>query len=416
MRNINYFCIVKYQGVILISLIICFISLSIGEVNAYNSSVQTGSLNNDKRDSIEISLLTCSPGTEVYSLYGHTAIRYTDYRKGIDVAINYGMFSFKKPFFILRFIFGLTDYEMGIIPFEHFYNEYKYSNRKVVQQVLNLTTKEKEAIIHAIEKNYLPENRIYRYNYFYDNCTTRARDIIINNINGRVVFTDERLSYPSFRDLIHSFNKNYPWARFGNDMLLGVKADKTTDIKEYQFLPYNLKNMFDNAIIENGDGNARPLIKQSFNIINNIPQNITQEYILRPNTCAIIILCTIIIVILFEFLFQKNLWPLDTFLMFSVGCIGLILFIMLFSQHPTTSTNLQILLFNPLPLLYIYRVTKNIKNKRADKFWIYSTGTIIIFFIAGIFQEYAEGIYILALSLLIRCIWRIIYQKIYNDK
>lgn len=416
MRNINYFCIVKYQRVILISLIVCFISLSTSEVNAYNSSVQTGSLNNDKSDSIEISLLTCSPGKEVYSLYGHTAIRYTDYGKGIDAAINYGMFSFKKPFFILRFIFGLTDYEMGIIPFEHFYNEYKYSNRKVVQQVLNLTTKEKEAIIYAIEKNYLPENRIYRYNYFYDNCTTRARDIIVNNIGGKVVFTDKMTFYPSFRDMIHSFNEDYPWARFGNDMLLGVKADKTTDIKEYQFLPYNLKKDFDSAVIENADGSTRPLVKRSFNVINDMPQNVTQDFFLRPDTCAVIILCIIILITLSEILFHKNLWFLDSFLMFAVGCIGIIIFTMLFSQHPTTSTNLQILLFNPLPLLYMYKVTKNIRNKKQDKFWIYATGAIILFFIAGMFQKYAEGTYILALSLLIRCIWRIIYQRKHNDK
>lgn len=96
--------------------------------------------------------MTCAPGQEVYSLYGHTAIRYNDKKKGIDIAINYGMFSFKAPFFILRFIFGLTDYEMGIIPFDAFCEEYRYENRSVTQQVLNLTAKEKKEIIKAIEK------------------------------------------------------------------------------------------------------------------------------------------------------------------------------------------------------------------------------------------------------------------------
>lgn len=148
MRNMNYFCIVKRFKTFIILTIICLISLNTNEISASNS-VQ--SLITDE-DSIEISLLTCAPGQEVYSLYGHTAIRYNDNKKGIDIAINYGMFSFKAPFFILRFIFGLTDYEMGIIPFDAFCEEYRYENRSVTQQVLNLTAKRKKEIIKAIEK------------------------------------------------------------------------------------------------------------------------------------------------------------------------------------------------------------------------------------------------------------------------
>lgn len=188
MRNMNYFCIVKRFKTFIILAIICLISLNTNEISASNS-VQ--SLTTDE-DSIEISLLTCAPGQEVYSLYGHTAIRYNDKKKGIDIAINYGMFSFKAPFFILRFIFGLTDYEMGIIPFDAFCEEYRYENRSVTQQVLNLTAKEKKEIIKAIEKNYLPENRVYRYNYFYDNCTTRARNILLDNIDGEVCYPNKR--------------------------------------------------------------------------------------------------------------------------------------------------------------------------------------------------------------------------------
>ena len=157
--------------------VVCLISLISNEIHAANDSIQA----NNEADSITISLLTCSPGNEVYSLYGHTAIRYTDYRKGIDVAVNYGIFSFSKPFFVLRFIFGITDYEMGIMPFDYFCDEYKSEGRSVYEQELNLTAKEKLALRDAIDTNYLPQNRVYRYNYFFDNCTTRARDIIFSS-------------------------------------------------------------------------------------------------------------------------------------------------------------------------------------------------------------------------------------------
>ena len=94
-------------------------------------------------DSIEISLLTCAPHNEIYSIYGHTAIRYTNKTKGTDWTFNYGIFDFKKPFFVLRFLFGFTDYQLGIIPFYYFEKEYGKDKRQVVEQTLNLTQEEK---------------------------------------------------------------------------------------------------------------------------------------------------------------------------------------------------------------------------------------------------------------------------------
>ena len=139
-------------------------------------------------DSLEISLLTCSPHQQVYSLYGHTAIRLRDQRTGLDVAVNYGVFSFKKPLFIPRFVFGVAEYEIGIIPFKYFISEYAYYGSSITQQVLNLTPEEKMIIFDAIRVNNMPENKYYRYNYFYDNCTTRARDILVNHIKGGVTY------------------------------------------------------------------------------------------------------------------------------------------------------------------------------------------------------------------------------------
>ena len=130
-------------------------------------------------DSVEISLLTCQPHDEIYSLYGHTALRYHDLRKGgLDIAFNYGVFDYKKPFFALRFVFGLTDYELGAYPYRLFQEEYRRFGSMVTEQVLNLTDQEKAILQQALAINMQNENRIYRYNYFYSNCTTKARDII----------------------------------------------------------------------------------------------------------------------------------------------------------------------------------------------------------------------------------------------
>lgn len=408
MGNISYFCIVKRIKTFITAIAICIFSLITNEIHAQTNVAPQ----HIDTDSIEISLLTCAPGKEVYSLYGHTAIRYTNYKENIDLAINYGMFSFRKPYFILRFIFGLTDYEMGIIPYDVFCEEYKSNGRSVLQQKLNLTSEEKLAIIAAIGKNYLPENRTYRYNYFYDNCTTRARDILYKNINGNVVYSgDTKETYPSYREMIHELNKNYPWARFGNDLLLGLNADKKTDKEEQQFLPFNLKKDFDNAQIVNEDGSKRALVSNTSTIVESGIQIIDNENMLRPSTCAYIILAIIVLLTVIEYKYKKNFWALDTLLLIIDGLAGIIIFLMFFSKHPTTSTNLQIFLFNPLPLLFAYRVIKNMIKNNKDSFWLYASACLIIFFIGGFFQDYAEGTYILALSLLVRSLWRIYLQK-----
>lgn len=116
-------------------------------------------------DSVRVSLLTCAAGGEIYSLFGHTAIRYENYTRGIDAVFNYGMFNFNAPNFIFRFALGETDYQLGVTDYEHFAAEYNYLGRDVWQQTLNLTEEEKERLITLLTENYRPENRVYRYNF-----------------------------------------------------------------------------------------------------------------------------------------------------------------------------------------------------------------------------------------------------------
>ena len=406
MRNMKYFCTVKRVIHIFASAIICLISLTCSEIHASTPDAKP----NTDCDSIKISLLTCAPGNEVYSLYGHTAIRYTDYNKGIDVAVNYGVFSFSQPFFVLRFIFGRTDYEMGIVPFDYFRMEYEKEGRPVYQQELNLSAKEKAAIRDAIDNNYLPHNRVYRYNYFYDNCTTRARDILIDNIEGRVSFPGTGQKYPSYRELIHSFNEDSPWARFGNDLLLGVKADSKTTLSERQFLPFFLKEDFDKARITCKDGSTKPLVKRSACITDYPALRQGSSFPLRPSTCAWIIFAVVAAMTVLEITTRKRFWVLDTVLMVLDGCAGIIIFMMFFSELPATNTNLQVLLLNPLPLFFAYSVTKKAAKGKPSRFWPWSAAVLAMFFPCGFFQQYAEGMYILASSLLLRCVWNTVRQ------
>lgn len=415
-KNIHYFCSMKTLRLLILIFTCALVAHT--PIQAQNPPILTTEETLSMAKCMEISLLTCAPGQEVYSLYGHTALKldFTNCDANMQRAIgavvaNYGMFSFKKSFFILRFIFGLTDYEIGISDEGTFKTEYRMTGRYVVQQTLNLTDKEKLAIWQAIIENYKPENREYRYNYFYDNCTTRARDMITQHIDGTVVYQNSKGEYPTYRKLIHQMNTLYPWARFGNDMLLGVGADRHTTFAEQQFLPFNLKNDFTKAKIVDANGKTRPLVKSETVLVDAATQISGSSFPLRPSTCAWLLLTVVVIVTFIELKFGFNWWLFDTGLLAMAGSAGVILFLMIFSQHPTVSLNLQLLLLNPLPLIFMVRIVKRMRQGKADKgLWLGFIGLTVAFFLGGLVQDYAEGMWIVALGLLIRYV-----RRLYTD-
>ena len=350
-------------------------------------------------DSVEFSLLTCQPHDEVYSLYGHTAIRYHELRPGgLDWAFNYGVFDFKKPHFVARFVFGLTDYELGAYPYKYFVKEYRRFGSMVTEQVLNLTDEEKLALHDALAINLRPENKIYRYNYFYNNCTTKARDIIESCINEKIEYAEREDYTPSYRDMVHSMTRNNPWSRFGNDLLLGIKADWKTDLRQQEFLPGNLLYDFDHAQIYK-EGTYRPLIKERRIAVPAGVQIIESGFPLTPLACAAILLAVGIVIFFFEWRKKRVFVLWDVLLMITTGTIGIVLTLMLFSQHPTVSLNLQIILCNPLPWLFLWPVIRG----RETRYWKITAILAVLFLIGSFFQCYAEGIHVLALCLLMQC-------------
>lgn len=366
------------------------------------ANAETPQDNLEKYDSIEVSLLTCSPHEEIYSLYGHTALRWHDLHQsgpsaGNDIAFNWGIFNFNKPYFVLRFVFGLTDYELGIMPFQYFCTYYEKWGSSVTEQVLNLSNEEKMKLEAALQKNLQPENRIYRYNYFYDNCSTRPRNIIEECINGKVEYAQREDYTPSYREMVGVCTRNHPWGTFGNDILLGIKADFKTDMRQQEFLPDNLLYDFDRAQIY-ADGTYRPLVKERRMVVLPGVQIIEKDFPLTPTECAVVLLIVALLLRGLEWKLKKVFVWWDVLLMLAQGLAGCVLFAMIFSQHPTTSLNLQILLLNPLPLFFIPSIIRGKKTKWQNLLLV----LVVLFFIGSLFQHYAEGMLILALSLLSR--------------
>ena len=371
-------------------------------------------------DSVDISLLTCGPGQEVWSYYGHTALRIEDKVHGTDLAVNWGMFSFKQDFFILRFVFGLTDYQIGIYPMDDFIAEYAAEGRWVRQQRLTLTRTEKREILEAISENNQESNKTYRYNFFYDNCTTRARNMIIKHLGAHETDFKNTKVQSTYRTEIHQWNKSHRWARFGNDLLLGVLADRPIDKEEWEFLPNNLSLDFstearkdtalqqialENASIPVSKSHYIKLVDSTFYLIP--PQTeIVEAETITPYRIAIVVFILIGLLCCIEVIKRKNFWWLDTLLMIITGLPGLILLAMVFSQHPTVQTNFQILILNPANLLFVWHTAKRLCKGKT--FWYYNVwgGLLALSLITQIWQDYAEGMTILALSLLLRYITR----------
>lgn len=357
-------------------------------------------------DSVQISLLTCSPGNEVWSLYGHTAIRVFDPAHAQDIVINYGLFNFRQSNFILRFVFGLTDYEMGIEPFNMFMVEYARQGRQVIQQTLQLSNSDKERILQALALNY-QNNRVYRYNFFYDNCTTRARNILIDNITAKVSYRINPNITSSYRTMIHQWNGTHRWARFGNDLLLGVKADAKTNYAEQQFLPDTLRKDFAGAAIVDSAGKSRSLVSSTAVLLKANADNVASNRNIWDTITPTMLWSGVFIVILLagmiEYRRQKTFWLIDVTLLTLDGIAGIILLAMVFSQHPTVNLNLQILLLNPLSLIFVYPVINREVKQRFHWFWNVLLICIILFFAGNALQCYAEGMNILALILLSRC-------------
>ena len=388
-----------------------FISICLVVLNSLTASAQAPAANNTAQpaatDSIAISLLTCSPGNEVWSLYGHTAIRFQIPSQGVDLAINYGMFNFSQKNFVLRFVFGLTDYEMGIVSFGLFLSEYAHQGRGVTEQHLNLSEKEKKAIAAALSRNYEPENRVYRYNYFYDNCTTRARDILLDNLDGKVVYAANKNTSPSYRQMIHQWNDAHRWARMGNDLLLGIKADAPTNRAQQQFLPDTLRSDFSHAIVVTAQGERHPLVDTTFAVLqpysDESSTNTDVWDALSPRIVFGIFAVALLIVALFEAKHKKTLWAIDAILLTADGLAGLVLLAMVFSQHPTVNANLQILLLNPLSILFVYPAVRQRVKHLCHWYWKAYLACLVLFLIGNFFQDYAEGMNILALTLMMRC-------------
>ena len=215
------------------------------------------------RDSLEISMLVCAPGTQIYELYGHSALRLHNLTTGADVVLNYGVFDFHTPHFAWRFMMGLTDYTVGAVHYRDFMSAYSAEGRIVGEQVLNLTQEEAYRLTMLTESDWQTPGWAYRYNFLYDNCTTRLIRMVEQAVAGKVVWPKEGAGQRSFRDIIHEYAAPAsPWYSFGQDLILGAEMDQPCSVEQQLFSPVYAMHYMSGAKIAAADGSVRPLVRQ----------------------------------------------------------------------------------------------------------------------------------------------------------
>ncbi len=211
-----------------------------------------------------VSLITCGPGTELYEGFGHTAVLVYDPVLGLERVYNYGTFDFNQPNFYLNFTRGHLLYTLATGRFGRFMNSYVHHGRSVREQRLNLSLEQRQAVFEQLEWNARPENADYLYDYFFDNCSTRPRDVIEQALGGIIVYDTSHVEMPrkTIRELVdRCIQRNMPWGDLGIDICLGAPIDKVATAREYTYLPEELEKAFDHATLVTTEGNV-PLVAE----------------------------------------------------------------------------------------------------------------------------------------------------------
>lgn len=203
-----------------------------------------------------VSLLTCSEGSDIYQLEGHTALRLRfPEGDGPDAVVNWGVFDFNSPGFVYRFVKGETDYMAAIMPTEYFLEGYRREGRAVLEQTLDLDSLQTSKLLELISDNLQPANRVYRYNYVLDNCATRPLELIEKALGDTLTLAPPavpRAERSTFRRAMRHYHKNYPWYQFGIDLALGSGIDREVTDRAAAFAPVMLADMLAGATLPSG--------------------------------------------------------------------------------------------------------------------------------------------------------------------
>lgn len=331
-------------------------------------------------ENTRISILTCAPGNELYSLFGHTAIRLESPENGLDIVFNYGTFDFRTEHFYLKYAQGLLPYQLSVTSYESFIDSYIADNRSVRSQTLQLDDRQKQRFIDLLTDNYKPQNRTYLYNFLYDNCSTRVRDIIEES-SGKEIRWHIPDECKSFWNLLDEYLVRMPWVKWGIHTILGQPGNRTATPYQYMFLPDYLLKGLESATL-NGSLLTAPV--QTLFEEEEVPR--TNPWYGSP-LFIFSLVSAVVIYLLHRFRSPRFLTSIAFPLFLISGTVGcLLIFLGGFTQHPMTAPNFNLIWANPvnlliLPWLLRSQFPRGVKKYLTLYVWILALGLPLWFFL-----------------------------------
>jgi hypothetical protein len=356
----------------------------------------------------EISLITVSPGEELYSMYGHSAIRVNDPAQGIDYVFNYGTFDFNTPNFYVKFVQGKLPYQLSVGYFEDLKSHSIRDHRSVVEQVLNLTNPEKQKVVDFLAYNYEPQNRSYLYDFFFDNCATRIRDVFQKGLGPALQFKKTPAPDPmTFRQLVGIYQQPHPWVDLGVDLVMGLPADAEASPWQTMFLPDYLLAQFQQARVNRAASTAsglQPFVKQTRQLFRAQVQPATAS-LRRPSVVFWALLVVLAAYTGYQVRNRETNHTVDIILFGLTGFLGLvILFLWFGTDHRAFVSNLNFLWAFPLHLPFSFMLLR--KNKPAwlrIYFWVMAVLAVLLLLSWPIFpQQFHHAVFPVVLLLALR--------------
>ncbi|MBN2863862.1 MAG: DUF4105 domain-containing protein [Bacteroidales bacterium] len=334
---------------------------------------------------IKVYLITCGPGTETYSIYGHSALRIVDQNTGSDLVYNWGTFDFSTPNFVWKFAKGKLQYMLGVTTFNSFRQEYFLEQRWLQIQEINLEPEEKQLLLQLITENLKPENRKYRYDFFYDNCSTRIRDLLEKIMGSKLFYPpDVPDKTESFRFMTGKYQSLYPWLNLGIDLLLGIPCDRKADFRERMFLPIEMQNGLSKTLLKRS-GKMIPLLTNPETLLDFAEPQTKLLFYTSPT--FVFSLTLIIIIIIFALIRKTIIVNIIDIILFGVfSCLALLmLFGNFMTEHPQMKWNLNILWLSPFLLICLAAIIFN--KKWYSWFRVVFVLCITAFFVQVIFSR-----------------------------
>jgi hypothetical protein len=328
-------------------------------INLFFILISSGKVLSQSPGDTSAYLLTCGPGTETYSVYGHSALRIVIPEKNQDSVYNWGVFDFDTPNFAWKFAKGRLDYMLVAQSLNSFLGVYLFEQRYVVSQKINLDAKEVRILVDLINENLKPENRKYRYDFFYDDCSTRIRDLLEKAVGEKLKYPPaETGKMPTFRDMVARYQNPFPWLRFGVDLIMGSTADKKAVFRDRMFLPIDLKNGLSETFVSRS-GRMIPLLQNPVALVDFSSPVIKQNFFTAP-PFVFTLLITLVLILASLIKSRKIIRFIDIaiYSVFSVLSV-LMIFFNFFTDHLQMKWNLNIVWLNPFILFCLIMLILN---------------------------------------------------------